>query len=436
MPKVTKKGRKAHRVCRNNTWSELPYPALVEVYRNLHDKDRVAAAQVCHMWGKAFTNPALWRSKHFVLGGSKANSSGQRAVVFAQKMGPCLRHVYIKCRHLTSNTCETIASSLEQFCSNLEHSRLEHLVIRELELDRFWKHAHLRPKVAQCLQNMLRSQRNLQLLDLSTAQFGVLPGSEVLAAASEGSGSKISCLELPDFFHTQLAAFEIPAYVKAILGFSNLQQINLNYCCLSDHIVEQWAKVLAGKLEDLEIRVCSNEPHTHRISNESWSLLKAACPRLTVDMSILGIGPASSVIPILAPPIPLVYLHYWSGHDGDTELGLHSTLRHIAAHYASSLKQLSLDFDNLHDRINEQLIALVARCRRLTSLRIKAIADVQVADTICQMIQERENCLRDVSIMLCDLAEPELELLQDLRERLAPFVESRDINITLRNDMF
>lgn len=436
MPKVSKKRQSTNRISHSNPWSSLPYPALVEIYRHLKDKDRGCAAQVCQTWEGAFNNPTLWRKKTFDLGGSKANSSSEQCILFAEKMGQHLRDVQILCRHITSNTCQSVTSSLENICSQLEQASLERLIIRDLELDSFWRHANLRPKIAEVLGRLLSSQEHIQILEISSAQFGLLPGSEVLIAASKGSGPTVEDLDLHSFFHSQLAPFKLPLYVTAILKFTNLSKITIHYCCLSDQIICEWARLLAGKLTDLRIRVCSNEAHDHQISNESWALLKTSCPQLTIEMTILGIGQSSSVLPILAPEIPLIHLHYWSGNDIDTELDLSSTLRHISGNFAQSLQQLSLDCDNIHDRVNEALFTIVARCRKLMSFTIKIIADVEVASTICQMVKERKGSLRNLDIMLCDLSEPELEELQELRESLGSFLDESDMSIILRNDLY
>ncbi|GFN82442.1 hypothetical protein PoB_000894800 [Plakobranchus ocellatus] len=357
-----------------SSWFKLPYPAIVKVMENLSDSERVNTAQVCKTWKDAFQNPGLWRTRHFELGGPKASSLGQNALAFVSSKGHFLERVSVTCRHITSNTCESITGTLEPFVACLGEADLKEFRIYGLELDRFWKYAHLRGKVADSLRNLLCGKRNLQVLEISLAQFGLLPGTEVLETVSQGCGSKLSRLLLEDFFHSRLAVFEFNRFRTVV--------------------------------------------------------------QLLVDISIVGIGLSNSLVPILSPQIPLTSLYIWSGYDNDIPLQLSDTLNHIASSYATRLRSLHIDFDNYHDDIDEALIRVVAYCRNLRHLQIKANSSVMVANAVCQLVRERQTLLTSVDIMLCDMSDPDMEHLRDLREEMEPLAQEQGISLILHNDLF
>lgn len=420
----------------NYSWIKLPYPAIVNVLQNLTDGERVLTAQVCRSWKQAFQNPTLWRTRHFELGGSKANSSGIKALAFVKSKGSCLRKVFVSCRHITSNTCENIANTLEPFILYLKEANLEEFHILGLELDRFWKYYHLRGKVAESLMELLCRTRNLKVLEISLAQFDLLPGTEILQTVAQTCGTKLNSLLLEDFYHGHLAVFELSSFRNAIQCFTNLAVVSLNYCCLYDELINHWAQSLKGKLASLRIKACDNEPHAHTINNLSWKSLGLACPDMTLDLSIVGIGPANSLLPILASQAPLTSLHIWSGYDNDVSLQLNDTIYHIASSYKNCLKSLHLDFDNYQDDIDESLINLVTSCGNLKHLRLKAICSTRVANAICHLIRARQTVLTSANIMLCAVSDHNLDLLRELREDMESLARERGVNLVLHNDLF
>lgn len=60
----------------------------------------------------------------------------------------------------------------------------------------------------------------------------------------------------------------------------NLLDLSLNYNCLNEEIVEQFAKT--RKLQTLSVKVYKNDPHYHKIPGSSWSRLRRGCPKLEV----------------------------------------------------------------------------------------------------------------------------------------------------------
>ncbi|CAL1530761.1 unnamed protein product [Lymnaea stagnalis] len=304
---------------RSISWTKLPYLVLVEIYRNLSEIDKVAMAQVCPEWWNAFKSPVLWRTKHFIFGGPDAKNAGKRAVQYAEMLGSYLQEVSISCRHVTSNTCNVITETLEAFAKCLSNARLRHFQIEDLELDRFWKYAHLRFNIENCLVTFFQGQHNLEVVTLASAQIALLSGTEILEALLKSSGHSIRILELMDFFHGRLAAYQLSRFVLTMSGFSNLEKVTLNYCCVCNELLQHWAKSLQGKLRHLTIKAGADEPHSHTLTNETWQRLVAACPKLTVEVALFGIAHANAVIPMLSPYIPLVGFTMWSGYDDDIE---------------------------------------------------------------------------------------------------------------------
>ncbi|RUS84133.1 hypothetical protein EGW08_008107, partial [Elysia chlorotica] len=74
-------------------WENLPYVALVEIFRRLSNKDKYNAALTCRAWTLPFHRPALWRRGNFRFNGQNE----WRALTFVSLMGAALRHISVDC---------------------------------------------------------------------------------------------------------------------------------------------------------------------------------------------------------------------------------------------------------------------------------------------------------------------------------------------------
>ncbi|XP_059178468.1 F-box only protein 39-like [Physella acuta] len=425
------------------SWDQTPYLVLLEVFKHLSDKSRCVASQVCRAWNNAFKNPSLWRSKSFVVGGPNAQNAAFRAIQFTKLFGHNLQELRITCRHLTSSTCKLIIENLEAVFLLLAASRLRLLVVAELELDRFWRYPNLRTSAAICLVNFIQSQSGLEEFAMKSAQFSLQQGVCLLDVLAAASGPKITTLDIEDFFSNQNAVGVFGAFKTVLLKFENLSSLALNYCYLSDELMEHLALVLKGRLKRFTIRANHDEPG-ETISNKRWSLLKLACPNLAVYLTMSAIIEVDNVLQILAPSMPLVSFYMWPGFDPrlDTQLEwqLTVTMNHVANHFHESLEELVFNGDNFPDSLDDELIRTIARCNQLRIIRMKITANINglhFVRSLCGLLKEDDCTLKDVCITLCDIFVPDdvhaRDQINQLVQEMQPFIDTRGIDLEFRS---
>jgi len=320
-------------------WVNLPDVVLVDVFKYLADADRLNASQVCKSWAQIFGSPCLWRTRSFEMGGYRAQINGTKACQFAENFGSYLRYLSITCSHPSYYTCKLFQKSIDQLFATLKEgeTQLIEFEMCRLELERYWKYDTPKEKLVSVFSKFLKTQRRMKCFDMSSAQLPAYGGCRVLDAVAYQSGSSIQDLLIEDFFHSRLSVYQVKKFHKTMSKFTALKYVALNYNCLSDEVLDIFAKSLPGKLTFLNIKVFRYDPHMHRISGLAWKQLVRACPRLRVAVWIESIGMHNEIIPILAKEAPIKDIHIWSGYDDDHDWRLADTIDHITESYATCL---------------------------------------------------------------------------------------------------
>ncbi|XP_060582019.1 F-box only protein 39-like isoform X2 [Ruditapes philippinarum] len=400
-------------------WINIPDVVLIEVFKYLSDTERAKAALVCENWSRIFNSPCLWRSRSFELGGYKAQTHGLRACRFAENFGKYLRYMAISCSHPSYHTCKLFQKSIDDFLASLKdaETQLYEFEFCRLELERYWKFDTHREKLISILSKFLKTQKLLQCFDMSSAQFPAFGGCRVLDAIAHQSGSFIQDMILEDFFHSRLAVHLVKKFNKVIGKFSNLKYLSLNYNCLSDEILETFSKSLQGKLHFLNIKVFRNDPHFHRISGLAWKQFSRACPRLRVAVWFESIGMHQEIVPILVKEAPIKDIHIWSGYDDDLDWRLSETIDHITNTYANAIESVSFELDNTQEIVDQPLLHLAAKCKKLKELSINAMISIKTVEDICEMLREKTIDLSMLHVTFCGIgsqlvSEEELDQLR------------------------
>ncbi|KAK6192057.1 hypothetical protein SNE40_003602 [Patella caerulea] len=416
-------------------WKNLPDIALIEVYGYLGDGDRANMALTCKNWCRIFETPRLWRSRSFEIGGYKASQIGQIAVKFSEKYGSFIRYLTLSCSHPSSHTCKIIQKTMEDFFHNIESARIYDFELERLELERFWKYDNVREKLVDSFVKFFRNQSHLRTFDMSSAQCPLTMGCKILEAVREASGESVDDLCLEDFFHSRLAVFQVKRFRGIIAGFTNLRFLSINYNCISEAIIEILTTSASGKLRNFSIKVYRSDPHFHRIPTSVWRRLKQSCPSLEVDIWFESIGNSTEILPILVPDIPLRDIHLWTGYDDDAEWNLHATLMHIGNNFKHCLANVSMELDNNHEIIDEAILNLINKCKKLKDLTINAFVSVDAIKQICELQEENKIKLRHFNMTACGLSEVEWTDLCEIRDRYEPMFKARDLKFFIKSDL-
>ena len=101
-----------------------------------------------------------------------------------------------------------------------------------------------------------------------------------------------------------------------------------------------------------------------------------------------------------------------------------------------STEELSLAIENPREAIDEALLTMLLRCRKLEFLDVQANLLVPTIDTIYVMQEQYRIALQRCNITLDNLTGIEVEELEAINDRHAAMVEERGVDFMfLPNDM-
>lgn len=416
-------------------WINIPDIVLVEVFKFLNDKERANAALVCENWSRVFKSPCLWRARSFEMGGYRAQLNGIRACKFAEMFGRHLRYLAISCSHPSYHTCKLFQKSIDEFFVTLKdaETQLYEFEFCRLELERYWKYDTPREKLISIFSKFLKTQRRLQCFDMSSAQLPAYGGCRVLDAIAHQSGGTIEDMIIEDFFHSRLAVFQVKKFHKVIGKFTNLKYLSLNYNCLSDEILETFSKSLQRKLHFLNIKVFRNDPHFHRVSGLAWKQFARACPCLRVAFWVESIGLHEEIAPVLVKEAPVKDIHIWTGYDDDIEWRLANTIDHITNTYANTLESVSFELDNTQEIVDQSLLLLVTKCKKLRELAVNAMISMKTVEDICEMVREKTIGLNMLHVTFCGIASQLIteDELAHMRQHYTPVLQEQGVDFRL-----
>ncbi|KAK7008873.1 F-box only protein 39 [Biomphalaria glabrata] len=419
-------------------WDRLPFPIGVEICRYLNNADRSSMSRVCRAWYNIFKDPSLWRKKQFLLGGPYSKVTSRKTLRFTTMFGSCLQEARIVCYHRTSNTCKIIYETMEKMMDNMTLSKLNRLDIKDLELDRFyWKYSSLRDKVTECLVKMFQLQNNLKHVRMELCQFTLTEGAAILNALLQSSGHNVCCLHLLDYFDSFFTLSDQEIFTSIISNFTNLKNLSLNYCYISNELLMNLSVVLKDKLKCLTIRASVIEDHYHVITPWTWKLLNASCPAVKVRLSLLRIADSETIIPMLAQGMPLSRFSMTSEMESAFDAHLSQTLTHLVHNFQLTLEEVNLHFNCLQDSVDNELISIVQQCRNLKTLRVMANAGVVVANAICTALKDRRQ-LRKVEFTVNEYSDdPNSERLRSVLRNIQDMLNEvrlvRDISVATIN---
>lgn len=72
--------------------------------------------------------------------------------------------------------------------------------------------------------------------------------------------------------------------------FKNVEFLVLNYNCIFEDVIVLFVKILCGKLDMINIKVCKFDFRYYRISGGVWGMLKWVCFKLVVLFWFENIG--------------------------------------------------------------------------------------------------------------------------------------------------
>ncbi|KAK6466168.1 F-box only protein 39-like [Huso huso] len=346
------------------TWTYLPDVCLRRVFRFLPDRDRARAALVCRHWNRIMYSPDLWRFRSFSFSGRSSKSRRsefESAVWYAKKFGSYLENLEIKYTNPhNSLVSKRFQAAMRTFLAILrkDNSRLRSFTISYLELDRAAWSQSVRNALLKSLCLFLRREsRHLEYLNFKGARVSLPQGCTLLSSVGHSErNSSISELNIEDFFCMPIAVHAHTFFSQTLARFQNLSKLSLNYACISDEVLETLAASCASTLRTLSVKCHVHEPHSQ--------------PQL--DQLLRR----------------------------DADWTVKPTLVELLPNYKASLQRLTLDFNNSHESIDNELLGLILLCSKLYYLKIWAFLEVRFIETLLQNRQENKCVFRTLKVRI------------------------------------
>ncbi|XP_059140897.1 F-box only protein 39-like isoform X2 [Physella acuta] len=377
-----------------SVWPQLPFQVLIDIFKNLSNRDKFNAAMTCKAWVPLLDVPALFTTGHFLF----QSDDVKRALLFARARGKWLRHVYADCFKLPNDDdvpfkpgpCEPPGIELMyQFIASLLHCRNNKLNTISLKNIKFLKtfsdDGKERPKshLLRIITTLVEAQQQLRELDLTNASLEIDKGSKLLQAASRSCSKTLHKLAIDRFI--QLNRQDLTAFKAALYSFENLYELEVGYDFLSDTFL----KDLAGtsrcslRLQVLTVRATYKADVGTSTSREAWQKLTASLPELKV---VFFIKPKSrseesyyDIAPqvILVPSMPLYGLHWATGSFISVE-NIILCFQYIATNFKSSLHHLDLTSEvRLDNEAIGELFQSLQVCKRLKTFVLGLPCDLK-----------------------------------------------------------
>ncbi|XP_006818072.1 F-box only protein 39-like [Saccoglossus kowalevskii] len=224
---------------------------------------------------------------------------------------------------------------------------------------------------------------------MSSSWMSESHGYSVLDAVAKRSNKTMRNVNLEDFFGSHMAIYRSADFIRAMVRFTNLEEVKMNYNCVSNDLLLAMGVSNANCWKILYIKCRKDEPYTQVINASTWIVLQQYCPQLSVTMCLDGVYNYDTVKRILNPAIPLKHLEITGSNPEDT-FKPDDTLRHLATNFGKTLKSVLMQVIPGSSPVEGGLLKLVKDCNKLSRLEIRAgIVNIHVMEQVMTAIKDR-----------------------------------------------
>ncbi|KAG5316229.1 FBX39 protein, partial [Acromyrmex insinuator] len=396
-------------------WDQLPELILTQIFDYLDRTDRASVSQVCQSWNRTLSSPVLWRSVTVLIDRDLRGDfplAGELAAKYGQHMRSlelAFSRPYISPRQIRIRR----NIQAEAGADFLAIVRAKDVQLRQLTLTN-WVFGYKwgnRGILLSALANFLRSQRSLEILSLLNADFAVTDVLRLLGTVAKGSGEHLVSLDLRGAFRE---------YLRLLGRFHALTLLKLDYPALSNDALDALASGASKTLKYLYISVRDSDSRQHMVADAAWRNLVLACPDLTVSYTIVNISHYEDMCYLLLPSVPLAKFHMFSGHvwDQSRSRNFRNTIGLIITQYTNTLVEVMLQLRNNRESLDDLLVSMLIRCKRLTRLQYDGIIrSLETLREICQLQAERKTHFRTIHVKPRNVNIQNRAILNDINYR-------------------
>ncbi|NXV40777.1 FBX39 protein, partial [Uria aalge] len=417
-------------------WAHLPDVCLRHVFHWLDNKDRSHAALVCKKWNWAMHSGSLWRSRTITFCGQPSREDTlelQSALWYVKKFAKYLVCLEIKLWN-PYNTAFTrkFQVTLRGLFSHLVRCNncLVSLSIKYLALDRLiWRNVVR----AQFLKNLAaflkRMSKRLDYLNLKGARVTLEEGCELLNSLScLTNESFLSEINVEDFFSLHLPVYSSTLFHQTMSKFHSLVVLTFNYNCISDDLLNILGEHSAHSLCTLNIKCHIRDPHGQVIQGVSWANLAKRAPKLNVNFFFERVMKHDHLARILLVEIPVRSISLRSCYFTHPDWTMRPTLTNLLPVYWHVLQKLTLELNNDHELLDDELLQLILSCKRMLFLKVWAFLSVTFVERLLQNCAEGKCILTTIKVRIYTARQETSEedlLLCDIYRKFKYLIDSK-----------
>ncbi|EGI68341.1 F-box only protein 39 [Acromyrmex echinatior] len=350
-------------------WDQLPELILTQIFDYLDRTDRASVSQVCQSWNRTLSSPVLWRSVTVLIDRDLRGDfplAGELAAKYGQHM-----------------------RSLELAFSRPYISPRQIRIRRNIQAE----------AGADFLAIVRAKDVQLRQLTLTNWVFGYKWGNRGILLSA-----------LANFLR----------YLRLLGRFHALTLLKLDYPALSNDALDALASGASKTLKYLYISVRDSDSRQHMVADAAWRNLVLACPDLTVSYTIVNISHYEDMCYLLLPSVPLAKFHMFSGHvwDQSRSRNFRNTIGLIITQYTNTLVEVMLQLRNNRESLDDLLVSMLIRCKRLTRLQYDGIIrSLETLREICQLQAERKTHFRTIHVKPRNVNIQNRAILNDINYR-------------------
>uniref|UniRef100_A0A8W8K1B8 Uncharacterized protein n=1 Tax=Magallana gigas TaxID=29159 RepID=A0A8W8K1B8_MAGGI len=104
--------------------------------------------------------------------------------------------------------------------------------------------------------------------------------------------------------------------------------------------------------------------------------------------------------------------------------------------FFSKIKEsVSLELDNNHETVDEEIFAMVTSCKHLKDFTLNAVILIPTIQQIMELQRERKIDLRTFRLTACGLSENEWTELSEIRDSYSTMIEQRALDFRFTTDL-
>ncbi|XP_074969109.1 F-box only protein 39 isoform X2 [Phalacrocorax aristotelis] len=391
-----------------NSFANLPDVCLRHVFHCLDDRDRSRAALVCKKWNWAMHSGSLWKRRTitFYSRPSRAHTLEiQSALWYVRKFSKYLEHLEIKLPNpYNAAFAQKFQMTMRGLLSHLGkcNSRLVSLSIKYLQFDHsIWKNVTKTWFIKKLATFLKRMSKHLDSVNLKGARVTLEDGCALLDSLSCLTGkSFISEINIEDFFSLHLPVYSSTLFHQTMSKFHSLVILTFNYSCICDELLDILREHCAHSLCTLNIKCHFREPHRHMVWGTSWAKLAKSAPKLMVNFFFERVMKHDHLARILLAEIPVRSISLRSCYFSDPDWTVRPTLTNLLPAYSHVLQKLTLEFNNDHELLDNELLQLVLSCKRLLFLKVWAFLSVTFMERLLQHRAEGRCILTTIEVRI------------------------------------